>query len=274
MSLAPDLFTRFEEELHSRGYLPNTVRTYRSALAGYVRWLGALLPEEAPVEKLREYLLHLQDQGRSRSMTDQVLSTLKFLHVEVLGRDIPADLMIRRPRRTAMLPHVLGRGEVLALADAVPNRRHRLAVLLLYAAGLRVSELVAANVGDVDVDALTLHVRSGRGGRERITVLSPRLEEDLRWICGLRGRDEPLVPNRNGRRWTTRGAQHVVERAAARIGVRATCQTLRHSFATHLLEEGTDIRLIQALLGHVKLETTTRYAPARGVAIPRIRSPL
>ncbi|MDP2315676.1 MAG: tyrosine-type recombinase/integrase [Pseudomonadota bacterium] len=274
MALSTDLYARFQQELQLRNYRPNTIRTYRSALQGYVRWLRPVHPREATLERLREYLLHLFETGRSRSTVDQVVSALKFLYIELYERYTAADFCVARPRRESTLPRVLNRWEVLALADAVPNRRHRLAVLLLYAAGLRVSELIAANVGDVDLDSLSLHVRSGKGARDRITVLSDRLREDLSWICSGRPNDTPLIPNRDGERWTTRSAQHVVERAAARTGVSASCHTLRHSFATHLLEDGTDIRFIQTLLGHAKIETTTRYTHVRNPAVLRIRSPL
>lgn len=274
MALSTELFTRFQQELRLRNYRPNTIRTYTSALQGYVRWLAPVHPREATLEQVQGYLLDVLDAGRSRSMVDQVISTIKFLYIELYKRHTPADFWVVRPRREFTLPSVLNRGEVLALADAVPNRRHRLAVLLLYAAGLRVSELVAANVGDVDLEALSLHVRCGKGGRDRITVLSERLGEDLVWVCGRRPPQAPLLPNRDGERWSARSVQHVVERAAARIGVRASCHTLRHSFATHLLEDGTDIRFIQTLLGHAKIETTTRYTHVRNPAILRIRSPL
>lgn len=274
MPLATDLYTRYQQELRLRNYRPNTIRTYRSALQGYVRWLAPVHPRGATLEQVQGYLLHVLDAGRSRSMVDQVVSALKFLYIELYKRHAPADFCIARPRREFTLPRVLNREEVLALADAVPNRRHRLAVLLLYAAGLRVSELVAANVGDVDLEALSLHIRCGKGGRDRITVLSERLQEDLIWVSGSRPLHAPLLPNKDGERWSARSVQHVVERAAARIGVHASCHTLRHSFATHLLEDGTDIRFIQSLLGHAKIETTTRYTHVRNPAVLRIRSPL
>jgi site-specific recombinase XerD len=274
MSLSSGLFDRFVQELRLRNYRPNTIRTYRSALLGYVRWLGPVHPRDASLEHLQGYLLFLLDGGRSRSMVDQVLSSLKFLYISLYKRHTEADFDIPRPRREFTLPNVLTREQVLALADAVPNRRHRLAVLLLYAAGLRVSELVSANVGDVDLGALALHIRCGKGAQDRITVLSARLEEDLRWISSDRPVGAPLIPNREGERWSARSVQHVVERAAAQTGVRASCHTLRHSFATHLLEDGTDIRFIQTLLGHARLETTTRYTHVRNAAVMRIRSPL
>lgn len=272
--LSPHLVERFCQLMKLRNYRPNTVRTYKNMLRVYLAWLGHTHPRDVGVDRLRAWLLSLREAGRSRAYVDQGHSMLRFLYSEVYPRFRADEFEIARPRRESTLPHVLSRPQVLALADAVHNRRHRAAVLLLYAAGLRVSELVNADVSDVDFDRLTLHVRMGKGGRDRYTVLSPALVGDLRWLCDGRGPREPLIPAQDGSRWSTRSAQHVVERAAKEIGVRASCHTLRHSFATHLLEGGTDIRFIQDLLGHARLETTTRYTHVRNPAALRIQSPL
>ncbi len=274
MELSSRLVERFAQELHIRGYRRNTVRTYVAALRGYLRWLGPVHPRDATVDQIKAYLLQLLHDGKSRSLVDQVLSALKFLYVELYKTCTAPDFMVERPRREFTLPRVLTRDQVLALADAVPNRRHRVAVLLLYAAGLRVSELVAANVRDVDFENFTLHVRDAKGAKDRLTIVSPRLAEELQWLCSGRNGGAPLVPSRDGGRWTTRSLQHVVERASEVSGVDASCHTLRHSFATHLLENGTDIRFIQELLGHAKIETTTRYTHVRNPALLRVRSPL
>lgn len=272
--LSPLLVPRFEQLMRLRNYRPNTIRTYRGVLRAWIAWLDGVPPATASLELVQVWLLALVDVGASRSYLDQCISMLRFLYTVVYQRFAPETQFIVRPRREKTLPHVLSRPEVLALADAVPNRRHRIAVLLLYAAGLRVSELVAADVADVDLDRLTLHVRMGKGGRDRITVLSDTLAPELRWLCDGRSRYSPLVPARDGSRWSTRSVQHVVEVAARRIGVQASCHTLRHSFATHLLEAGTDIRFIQQLLGHAKIETTTRYTHVKNPAAFRVKSPL
>lgn len=208
MPLSPHLLPRFEQELRLRNYRPNTVRTYTNALRAYVRWLGPRPAREVEPEVVREYLWSLVESGRSRSYVDQAISALKFLYVELYRKCTAADFPIDRPRRESTLPHVLSRRDVLRLADAVQNRRHRLAVLVLYAAGLRVSELIGANVADVDLARRTLHVRMGKGGKGRYTVLSERLLEDLAWIIGERGPKEPLIPP-----------------ARANAGRRAACNT-------------------------------------------------
>lgn len=274
MTLSPYLLPRFEQELRLRNYRPNTIKAYANALRAWLRWLDGRPPREATPDTVRAWLLSLIDAGRSRSYVDQAISALKFLYVELYKLCSARDFPIERPRRERTLPHVLSRRQVLDMADAVANRRHRLALLLLYAAGLRVSELIAANVGDVCLDRGTLHVRMGKGGKDRYTVLSDRPVEDLRWIIGDRPCRAPLIPARTGERWTVRSIQKVVARAGAAIGVHASCHMLRHSFATHLLEAGTDIRFIQDLLGHAKIETTTRYTHLRNPAAIRVVSPL
>ena len=274
MDMSPHLLERYVQELQLRGYRRNTIRTYRAALRGYVVSISPLHPRAASAETVRGYLLGLLLKGRSRSLLDQVISALKFLYVELYATCRREDFSVERPRREFTLPRVLTRDEVLRLADAVPNRRHRVAVLMLYAAGLRVSELVAANVEDLNFDSLMLHVRDAKGGKDRLTIFSPRLAEELQWLCGNRPGNAPLVPSRAGTRWTCRSLQHVVERASAATGLAASCHTLRHSFATHLLENGTDIRFIQDLLGHVKIETTARYTHVRNPTLMRVRSPL
>ena len=257
-----------------RGYSPRTIRVYRSALRGFATSFGPRPVREASAEDIRRYLLDCLDGGCSRSKLDQVISALRFLYIELYRTHTAETFLVPRPRRPATLPRVLSRQDVLALADAVGNRKHRLAVLLLYATGMRVSELVGANVEDVDFDGLTLMVRGGKGAKDRITVLSESLVDQLEWIVGKRPPRSPLIPSGDGSRWTARSLQHVVERASARTGIMASCHTLRHSFATHLLENGTDLRFIQELLGHVKIETTTRYTHVRNPAVRRIRSPL
>jgi site-specific recombinase XerD len=275
MPLSTGLYTRFEQELRLRNYGPRTIKTYVSCVRTYAAWLAPRVPRDVGPDDIRAYLHHCFAQGKSRSLVDQIISALKFLYVD-LYHHAPAAFEIERPRREKALPKVLTREDVLRLADHVTNRRHRLAVLLMYAAGLRVSEVIAANVRDVDLAAMTITVRGGKGRKDRVTVLSPALADDLAWLVGARPGADPLVPNRAGARWTIRSLQHVVEHAADRAGLegRVSCHTLRHSFATHLLEGGTDIRFIQELLGHSRIETTTRYTHVRNPTLRRIRSPL
>lgn len=275
MALSPHLFPRYRQEMRARGYAPRTIKAYTSMLRAFIRFVHPRLPRDAVVEDVKEFVVHSMSLGISRSYVDQAISALRFLYVEMYGWP-ETVFVIPRPKREQALPEVPTREQVIRLADALTNRRHRLAVLILYAAGLRVSELVRANVGDVDAERLTFRVRGGKGRKDRLTVLSKSVVEELAWVCADRARNEPLIPAMDGTRWSTRSVQRVVERACVKAGleIHVTPHGLRHAFATHLLEGGTDLRFIQALLGHAKLQTTTRYTRVRDPHTLRIRSPL
>ncbi len=265
------------QELTLRHYSRHTVRAYLSALRAWVSWILPVHPREAGSESIRAFLVELAEAGLSRARIDQVVSALRFLYVELYGRGDPSAFDVPRPRRESTLPRVLSKPEIMRLAEACPNRKHRVIILLMYAAGLRVSEAAALKIRDVDLERNTLFVRGGKGRKDRVTVLSPVLAGDLAWLADGRPAQKALFAAENtGDHLAVRTLQHVVERAASRAGLegRVSCHTLRHSFATHLLESGVDIRFIQDLLGHAKIETTTRYTHVRNPAATRIVSPL
>ena len=271
--LAAGLLERYSEEMRLRNYSPRSIKTYLSCVRVFLRTLGPVHPREVVSEQVRAFLLGVAERG-SRSLVDQHVSALKFLYVTLYHRD-PARFSIPRPRRESALPRVPAREEILAIADALENRKHRLVVLMLYATGLRVSEIVAAKVGDLELPRLLLHVRSGKGRKDRQTVVSELLVADLYWLVGPRAPEEPLFPSSRGGTWSARSVQHVVARAARRAGVEGvTCHSFRHAFATHLLEGGTQLRLIQGLLGHQSIVTTTRYTRMRSPGASSLLSPL
>ncbi len=276
--LSHKLLERYEQELELRHYAQTTIRCYTSLLRTFVGWLlqEGRVPREATDEDIKSFLLTGMELGLSRSWIDQAISSLKFLYVELYGRSAAPFRSVDRPRRERKIPDVPTRDEVLRLADATPNRKHRIAILLMYASGLRVAELVALRVGDVNLERLTLKVRSGKGNKDRLTLLSESLVEEMTWLMGERDRADPLFWSNVGGGLSKRSIQHVVERARARADMktRVTCHSLRHAFATHLLESGTDLRVIQALLGHRSIHTTTRYTHMRDPNKLRVRSPL
>lgn len=280
-STEPPLLARMREAMLLRGYSPRTRKVYLGQARRFLAWCGGSLPktERDAEEKVNRYLLELV-RGRkiSRSYQNQVVSALRFLYETVLERPRLA-LRIPRPKIGRKLPEVLSREEVARLLARIRNPKHRTIVTLLYSAGLRVSEVVRLRPEDLDADRGIVRVRGGKGRKDRVTLLAARAEEAVR-IYREAFPNEPgpwLFPGgRPGRHLSARSVQRVVKRAAeaAGLGKRVTAHTLRHSFATHLLESGTNLRIIQELLGHKSSRTTDVYTHVARSTLARVRSPL
>jgi integrase/recombinase XerD len=265
-----------KRELRLRGYSPRTIKVY----SGHIRAFLAHIPlsaERARDEDVRSYLLHLVERKRvSRAYLNQTISAIKFLYGQVL--DSPrAVARVPRPRAERKLPQVLSRPEVVRLLNAPRNPKHRALLLLAYSGGLRVSEVVRLRVEDIQGERGLIRVRGGKGGKDRYTTLSPLVLRALReYWRAFRPRTWLFPGEREGRHLTARSAQKVLDRSRERAGIRRgiSMQTLRHSFATHLLEDGTDLRYVQELLGHSRPETTMIYTHVTQKDLARIPSPL
>lgn len=256
--------------------------------AGYlraVRHLAAFLkgsPDTATVEDLRRFQLHMVDRGTSPITLNATITGLKFFFDITLDR---SELMAKmQPVRVAQkLPVVLSRAEVARLIAAAPNLKSQTALSIAYGAGLRASEVIALKVGDIDSQRMILRVEQGKGRKDRYAMLSPLLLERLRawWrVAHAQGKMLPngwLFPGLNPiDPVTTRQLNRAIHAAAeaAQIDKRVSMHTLRHSFATHLLEQKVDIRVIQVLLGHKKLETTSLYTHVATEILREVVSPL
>jgi len=260
------------------GFSPRTRKVYLGYVRRFAQWTRVPL-RQSGTEEVRRYLVHLvEERAVSRSAHSQAVSALRFLFERVLRspqaiRDIP------RPKRHKCLPSVLSRQEVDSLLKALRHPSSRALVMLLYSGGLRVSEVVRLRMEDLDGDRGLLRVRSGKGKKDRYTLLSRRALEAVE--RHLLFQDRPGSPwlfpgERKERHLGTRSVQKMVSRARARAGIRkrVTPHTLRHSFATHLLEAGTDLRYIQELLGHASSRTTEIYTHVSNRDLSRIRNPL
>jgi site-specific recombinase XerD len=228
-------------------------------------------------DHVRTYLLERMVRADiSAAYHSQSISALRFFFRQVLGRaGSLADLP--RPRPDRRLPAVLGQSDARSLVNASNNLKHTANLMLLYSAGLRVSEVVRLRAEDIDSDRRMIRVRGAKGRKDRYTLLSDRAFAVIRDYQRQYGPTLWLFPGaRPNRPLSTRSAQKVVEAASQRAGLtgRASAHTLRHSFATHLLEQGTDIRYIQELLGHASPKTTQIYTHVSRRDIARIRSPL
>lgn len=271
-----ELRRRMEEELRLRGYSPRTVRSYTEAVYRYVRYYRKD-PRELDGERVREYLVHLTEVAkRSPSTVNQAICALRFFYVEVLGREWELGFRVRRQRRTA-LRNVLDEGELLRLFQAAPSLKYKVLLMLLYSSGLRLSEALGLRVGDVDEVSRRIRVRAAKGGKERFTILSDQVRKVLRVY--RRGIDERgwLFPGKDPRRpMASSTVQRTVRRCARRAGIdkAVTPHVLRHTFATHLVEQGANLVHIQALLGHRSVKTTTLYTHAARRGATKVRSPL
>ena len=273
------MLARVRHALTLRGYSPRTRKVYLGHVRRFLAWAADSkdIPSDDPVDPARRYLLELIDErGISKSYQNQVVSALRFFYESVLGRPVLA-LGIPRPRKESRLPTVLSRAEVSGLIDRARNPKHRAILVLLYSAGLRVGEVVRLRPGDLDMDRGLVRVRGGKGDKDRYTLLARRAVEVVDVYRAAYPDDRWLFPGgKPGRHLTTRSVQRVVKRAAAAAGIEknVTAHTLRHSFATHLLESGTNLRIIQELLGHQSARTTQIYTRVTTTELASVQSPL
>ena len=276
-----ELRQRMIEDMRMRKFSPKTQSSYILAVRRFAGHLGRA-PDTATVEDLRDYQLHLVDNGISPVSLNATITGLKFFFDVTLGRDeLMAKMQPVHVPRT--LPVILSREEVARLIAATRNLKHQTALSVAYGTGLRTSEVAALKVGDIDSQRMTLRVEQGKGSKDRYAMLSPVLLERLRaWWRVARAQGKMLdggwlFPGLNPiEPLSTRQLNRAVHDAAlaAKIDKRVSMHTLRHSFATHLLEQKVDIRVIQVLLGHKKLETTALYTQVATEILREVVSPL
>ena len=279
-SISP-LRQRMIDDMTLRKLSPKTQAAYLRAVVKFTRFFGRS-PDLASPEDLRAFQLHLVEAGVSCTTINATITGLKFFFAVSLER--PSALKRMSPVRKAQkLPRVLSVDEVARLLTGASNLKHRAALSVAYGAGLRASEVVHLKVTDIDSDRMILRVVQGKGQRDRYAMLSPSLLELLRawWHQGhAQGKMRPggwLFPGRNPvNPLSTRQLNTACHFAARTAGLdqRISMHTLRHSFATHLLENKVDIRVIQVLLGHRKLETTARYSHVATRMLGEVTSPL
>ncbi len=275
MSEMSPLRQRMIEDMTVRNLSPATQRSYVHAVAKFSRYFGRS-PDRLGLEDVRAFQVHLIAKGISWPALNQTVCALRFFYGVTLGQaEIPERIPYAREPRT--LPVVLSADEVVRFLEAVPSLKTRTALTTAYAAGLRASEAVGLKVGDIDSGRMVIRVEHGKGGKDRYVMLSPQLLRILRTYWRLARPKRWLFPGRDESAPIDVTVLHAAcrsARAAARLDKRVTVHTLRHSFTTHLLESGTDIRIIQVLLGHRSLTTTARYTQVSAGLIAATASPL
>jgi site-specific recombinase XerD len=267
---------RMLEDMQLRNLAPNTRKAYLERVSQFARYFGKS-PERLGPDDLRAYQLYLvREKKASWSFVVQTVCALRFLYRITLRRgDIVESLPY--PRKAKKLPVVLSPEEVTRLLRSIRSPKQRVILMTAYAAGLRVSEAVALRVGDIDSQRMLIRVRQAKGQKDRYVMLSPRLLEALRSYWKKYRPTDLLFPGmRGGRSITTRQVYRACRQACAAAGLtkHATVHTLRHSFATHLLEGGIDLRTIQVLLGHGSIKTTALYAHVTTQRVQSVTSPL
>jgi integrase/recombinase XerD len=271
------LHDQMREDLLLKAYSPHTQNSYlrcaRHFASHYMR-----SPQEMGEKEVRDFLLHLiRDRKASPATQDMYVNALKFLYTITLKRpEVVKD--ISHPKRPHTLPVILSPEEVLQIFEAIRSVKYKAIIATAYAAGLRVSEVCGLRIADIDSQRMRIHVRAGKGKKDRYVMLGESLLALLRqYYQAARPKGEYLFPGQKPQRHLTTTAVNKVLRqviAATGLSKRVTMHTLRHCFATHLLEAGTDIRILQVLLGHSSIRTTLRYTHITDRLVQKLVSPL
>ena len=268
---------RMLEDMQVRRLSPFTQRAYVETVARFARYFDRS-PERLGPEQIRAYQVYLStERGLATSSLLVAVSALRFLYRVTLQKRWSFDDVIPAPKKPQSLPVVLSPQEVVQFLDAVKPAKHRAILTACYAAGLRISEAIALTVSAIDSERMVLRIAKGKGQKDRYVMLSPKLLAVLRAWWKLQRPRHWLFPGERPDAPITRNAVQLACRIAcrrARLGKAVTPHLLRHSFAVHLLEAGTDLRTIQLLLGHRSLQTTARYLRVATTSVCSTTSPL
>lgn len=269
---------KMERDLKIRGYSAKTVSTYLGRVRDFTIFHGRS-PDQAGPEEIQQYQYHLTEERRvSWAYFNQAVCALRFFYRITLNRDWIVK-HIPYFKRVHRVPVVLSQDEVLAIFEALANVKHRAILMTLYATGLRLEELLHLTVQDIDSKRMLIHVRHAKGQRERYVMLSPRLLLILRqyYKAAVPKIGKYLFPNNHADKPLSSTTVYLIVRNAcekARITKPVSPHSLRHTFATHLLEAGTNLRVIQVLLGHKYMGTTAIYTHVAKTTIAGVESPL
>jgi site-specific recombinase XerD len=273
-----DELKRMMELLQLKAYSANTLRTYRAEMLVFLQHLQNQDADQLPIEKVRQYLLQCIQQGLSENTIHSRMNALKFYYEQVLKNE-KFFVEIPRPKKPIQLPKLLNEQEISRLFNALKNKKHKALLFTCYSAGLRVSEVVHLKLADIDSERMQILVERGKGKKDRYVNLSPVLLDVLRSYI-LQCKTRPTVflfeSDQTHTAYPIRTVQQIFMNAKQSAGIRKEVgiHSLRHSFATHLLDKGTDIRYIKELLGHFDIKTTERYLHVSKQQLVNIVSPL
>lgn len=270
------IFDQYRDSLKLRKYSENTIKVYCSFFGRFIQALGAKHLDEVSEEEIKAYVLKVVEKRDYATKTqNQLINAIKYYYEKVLCQE-KREYWLPRPRKERKLPVVLSEKEVMSIIAATPNVKHKICLLLLYSSGLRSGELINLRKSDIDFDRKQIFVRGGKGKKDRYTVLSAALEPYVRQYLEKFKPRYWFVEGGKRMQYSLDSLRKVLKRSCNRAGVEkhVVLHTLRHSFATHLMEGGTDTMYVKELLGHESIATTAIYSHVSSQSLRRIESPL
>ncbi|MDP2638686.1 MAG: tyrosine-type recombinase/integrase [Candidatus Azambacteria bacterium] len=264
---------KIENELKLRNYSHRTIKSYLLCLSDYFKYIKNIVPNPN-VDLIKKYLLEKQTKGQSSQTINLYLNAIKYFYREICKNFARID--IKFAKTPSKLPIVLSRNETEKIINSIENKKHKLLISLSYGAGLRVSEATNLKIKDINLEELIIHIKGAKGNKDRITIFPEKLRDQLKEITNFGNMNDYLFGNDRRGKITERTAQKVFENALRKSAIKkeATFHSLRHSFATHLLENGVDVRYVQELLGHANIRTTQLYTRVTNPSLKNIKSPL
>ena len=265
-----------EQKLNLKGYAESTAKTYTEQFKQFLQFYSPAVPTDLSEIEIRNYLLYLIEKKKlSRSTQNQAINAIKFFYEKVLNQDRKV-YYLERPFKDKLLPSVMSEEEVLDLFNVAMNSKHRLMLMIIYSAGLRRSELLNLRKGDIDLKRGTILIKGGKGRKDRQSILAKTLVAPIEAYLTEHKPTHWLFEGMGQKQYSATSLQSIFSRAVKIAGItkEVHLHTLRHSFATHLLEGGTSTRYIQELLGHESSKTTEIYTQVTQFALEKIKSPL
>ncbi|QQR93761.1 site-specific integrase [bacterium] len=276
MNPPESLITKFIEILKVKRYSPNTIRAYSSYIKDFLKYFANKEINSISESDVLQYICYkINEQNISQSAQKGIISSIKLFYKYVLKLEIQIDY-IYPDRRVYKLPFVLSEEDIKKIIQSIKNIKHRAIVSLIYSAGLRVSELVKMEIADIDSKRMTILIRGGKGNRDREVMLSSNILLLLRKYYVKYQPKKYIFEGRSGEMYNVRSVQEVFKNAllSSEVNKPASVHTLRHCFATHLIENGIDIRVVQELLGHKNIKTTQIYTHITDAHKRKIQSPI
>ncbi len=270
-----EVIKRYKQKLEIENYSLQTIKSYLSALNLFLDFIVEAKVKKITDKDITDYLHFCKtNKNYAYSSMKLAIASVRFLYIKVLEEPIPSALNINI-RKPHTLPTVLSKNEISKILMVTTNLKHKTLLLMIYSAGLRLGEVLNLTPADIDLQSMRIHIRNGKGKKDRYVRLSENTRELLRLYYLEYHPKDYIFAGRHGNKYNPRSVQNVLKAALAKANIKkpATVHSLRHSFATHLLDEGNDIRYIQALLGHQKLETTQIYTHISTHSIQNIKSP-